>query len=358
MLAVSRKRLRGLSSPALAIDTSTFRHSIAARISGLPANWRRAAAFAGVSDVDTFLVHLGRSIAAALESVAQSAESAHVQLSEMRAALHASIDARCDELRAMLDSAQSAKAAALELELVAVDASLEKWRAVYSTVCAASSSLSDADLETQHATLSSRLVEVETHLQVLPTAVVEPPLVGLLADTPALLSNIGSLGRVLAPLSVTAANLILLDVPSSVRPGGTLHLHLSLGARHAAQSAEELEVSLGRLVEATQVDALLEGPGIVPQQLQVTFVHDTCQRCLRVSLGIPALSSRDSHVNVTALRIAGQPLLGPPFMIQIRQGVMAPLILRYSSAPFGTTPCISPEGRVYCPPGLGNEVVV
>ena len=69
---------------------------------------------------------------------------------------------------------------------------------------------------------------------------VELPLpVGLLADAPALLSSIAVYGRVLEPLPITAAsNLSLEVVPSRVRPDGTMRLRLSLGARHAAQSAE------------------------------------------------------------------------------------------------------------------------
>jgi len=46
----------------------------------------------------------------------------------MRATLHAAIDARCDDLEAGLSRAESAKIAALERELVAVDAALERWR--------------------------------------------------------------------------------------------------------------------------------------------------------------------------------------------------------------------------------------
>ena len=69
---------------------------------------------------------------------------------------------------------------------------------------------------------------------------VEPPLVGLLADAAALLSSIVCFGRVLAPLAITASDLSLASVPKSVFPHNTLQLRLSLGARHAAQSAEEL----------------------------------------------------------------------------------------------------------------------
>ena len=63
----------------------------------------------------------------------------------------------CDALAASVDSAEASKTAALEPELVSVDAALERWRAESGAVREAASSLSDVDLEKQHATLSSRL---------------------------------------------------------------------------------------------------------------------------------------------------------------------------------------------------------
>ena len=362
MPAVTRKRIRGLSSPTVAVNSSaSLRHTLAARVNRSmrnPPNWHGEAASVVTLDVGAFLVHLGRSISDGLKSVADSAEAARAQLRETRFSLHAAVDDRCDELAIKIESTEASKVASLERELVTVDAALERWRAESGAVREAVSTLSDAQLDAQFATLSACRGEMEAQLQALPTAVVEPPFVGLLADSPALLSSIACFGRVISPLPVTANDLSLEGVPSNVRPGDTLCLRLSLGARHAAQSTEELEVSLGRLVEATQVETTLEGPGIAPQQLQAILVHDPGQRCLRISLGIPAMSSRDSHVSMVPIRIAGQPVPRPPIMIEVRQGVMVPLTLRCTLAKFGTTPCISPEGRVFCPPGKGDEVLV
>jgi hypothetical protein len=57
------------------------------------------------------------------------------------------------------------KTAALERELISVDAALERWRADSGVVRETVASLSDADLEEQYASLSSRLDNTEAQLQ-------------------------------------------------------------------------------------------------------------------------------------------------------------------------------------------------
>ena len=359
MPAATRKRLRYIPGEAGTTDASTRRCALAARVEPLsPHFWHHAASSHGVSGADAFLVHLGQSIAASLLSVAESSETARAQLREARTTLHAAIDARCDELGVSIASSEATKTAALERELVAADAALEKWRAVSTSVCEAVLSLTDADLEEQHASLSSRLDDMEAQLQALPTAVVEPPLVGLLADEPALLSSIAGFGRVLAPLPITADDFIVKGVPSCVRRGNTLYLCLALGARHAAQSAEELEVSLGRLVKDTRVESTLEGPG-VEQTLLASLAPHALRRCLRISLDVPSGASRDARVKMSVVSVAGKSVSGLPLSVPAYRGVLPPLVLQCTSAPSDyTTPCISPEGRVYCPPGDGPEVLV
>ena len=72
---------------------ASFRSALASRVAGeTPHFWRRAAASAGVSDVDAFLVHLGQSITAALQSVAEASAGARDQLRETRGLLHAAVD--------------------------------------------------------------------------------------------------------------------------------------------------------------------------------------------------------------------------------------------------------------------------
>ena len=346
---------------------STRRGVLASRIANTtPHFWDHAAESAGVSGADAFLLHLGRSITAALQAVAESAEAARTKLRETRAALHAAIDERCDALMANIDSAEASKTTALERELVSVDAALERWRAESAAVRDAVSTLSDADLKEQHATLSSRFDDLEAQLQSLPTAVVEPPSVGLLADTPALLASIAGFGRVLAPLPVTAADLSLEGVPSRVKPGGILLLKLSLSARHAAQSAEELEVSLGRLPQEFRVDAtvvVVEEPGrarVQPQWLQTTVAPDASQRCLIVSIeACSPYVGGSASLHIGSMHVAGQPVSGLPLCVPVVRGVAPPFVLPCRTAANDyTTPCITSVGQIYCPPGDGFDVEV
>ena len=220
--AATRKRLR----EAIAANKdpeSSSRGILAARATpeSTPFFWRQAASLAEVSGADAFLAHLGRSITAALQSVSESAEAARAQLRTTRAALHAAIDTRCDELEASLESAEIGKVVTLERELFAVDAALERWRADSSAVHEALASMCDADLETHYATLSSRLDDTEEQLRMLPTAVMEPPHVGLSAVPSEVLECIAGFGRVISPLAVAVADLSVKDAPAVVRPGAT-----------------------------------------------------------------------------------------------------------------------------------------
>ena len=200
---------------------------------------------------------------------------------------------------------------------------------------------------------------MESRLQALVTVIVEPPCVGFQSLSVAQLSSIAGFGRVLAPLAITAADVTLEGLSGIVCPGDTLCLRLSLDARYASQSAEELEVSLGGLVGATRVEATL-GSCIdsEPQPLQATLTPNSTQRCMLVSIRIPTRAySADLHV---AVYVAGQRLAGHPLARRLYNGFTAPLVLQRSTSTggVGTTPCVSLQGRVYCPPGDGPEVVV
>ena len=144
-----------------------------------------------------------------------------------------------------------------------------------------------------------------------------------------------------------------------MRLGVPLQLRLSLGARHAAQSAEELEVSLGRLVGITRVEVTVEGQGVERQALHMTLTPVSSQHSLLVSLETPVYSSHGTTLNVRAISVLGKPvaLPLPPLCIPGFRGIVTPLQLnrRVESV---TTPCISPEGHIYCPPGDGPEVLM
>ena len=362
MPAATRKRLRDKSAAGL--TAGSIRSALASRVAqATPIMWQRAATSAGVAGFDAFFIHLGRSITDALQTVTESSEAARVLLRETQASLHAAIDARCVELVANINSAEASKSAALERELVAVDAALERWQAESLAVREALSSLSDADLEAQHESLSSRLGDLESQLHALPPAVVEPPFVGLLGVATALLSSISSFGRVLAPIPITAADLSLEGVPERVRLGSTLHLCLTLGKRHADQSAEELDMSLVRLARATQVEASLEGPGVKPSPLQSVLAPDASNRCLAVCLEIPTFSDPSatsfSAVAVTVF-VDGLPASGAPLRVcrPVFGGISTPLQLGHCDHYRMIALCISPEGWIYAPCSQSDEVLV
>ena len=147
------------------------------------------------------------------------------------------------------------------------------------------------------------------------------------------------------------------DMPSKVRPGGTLRLRLSLGARHATQSAEELEVSLDRLAGAIRVDATLEGPGVEPLILESTIASDAARRCVIVSLDIPSDCSGGTGVVISAVSVNGQAMPGLPLRIPVSLGIVAPFRLQMDIDIF-VNPSISHEGRFYCPTGVSPAVLV
>lgn len=171
--------------------------------------WRASATAAGVSGADAFLCHLSRSISAALECLAASAEAARVRLRAARDVIRGNDNPHFDELEARIALAESSKRIALERELCAVDAVLEVLRDKWNAATLAVAALSDAELLSQHAELVARLDDADAQLLALPTGVVEPPVVGLVVDDSALLANTAAFGRIIAPSAVTAADLAL-----------------------------------------------------------------------------------------------------------------------------------------------------
>ena len=277
-----------------------------------------------------------------------SAEAARSKLRELRLAVHAAVDERFDELERKVDAAEATKAMALERELVAVDAALERWRSDSAAFKDFVDALSDADLEAQHATLSSRIDDMGTRLQGLPTAVMEPPHVGVEDCLSAVLAALGDCGRIVAPLPVTAADLRL-EKPSEnsfAPPGSTLRLRLSLSSRYMAQSTEELSLSLGMLVNCTAIEAAFEAPGIEPRALGATFALSTTSRSLLVTLPLVAPSPACGGVVISSIFVAGLPVEGLPLRICVRQGIRAPLRLQGMSY----SPCIFPDGLILLPP--------
>ena len=100
-----------------------------------------------------------------------------------------------------------------------------------------------------------------------------------------------------------------LIMPGNLMARQTLCFSLRLGARLAIQSAEELEVPLGRLVEAADVETTL----IEQQLLRVKLTPNIDQRCKYTSCYIPPSFSGNAVVTVRAVSVARRPEMGLTF---------------------------------------------
>lgn len=148
---------------------------------------------------------------------------------------------------------------------------------------------------------------MEAPLQALPTVVVEPPVVRLVCETSAILAAVAGFGHVIAPLSITAADLSLQGVPKSLRSGKALTFALTLGARHAAQCEEQISVSLSRLIVGTVADVFCFGVA-EPQAFATSISHDSALHSLIVSSIVPATFT--GGITIQSITIAGQPVRG------------------------------------------------
>jgi hypothetical protein len=170
-MPANRKRARDFTETAVVthFSASAFRSALVSRCghNSPPGRWQAAAAAAGVSGADAFLCHLGRSIAAALQSIPAKAEAARALLRSTRAALLSAVNSRCDELEARINDVESDKIATLERELCAVDAALECLRAGRGAAAEASASLEDSELAARDDELTARLDAAESQLLAL-----------------------------------------------------------------------------------------------------------------------------------------------------------------------------------------------
>ena len=355
MSRASRKRSRNATSslplPSVANlpNVVSLREALAARIDCIPASWRDAASAAGISGIDPFLCHLGRCVNAALHALPESAEAARLSLRILRSSLHDAIDARCNELECRINSSEAAKVAALERELVTIDAALERWRSDGTAVGAALASLSDTDLVVQQATLTSRLDDLETQLMALSTSAVELPVVGLTADMPTVMSSLTGFGRVLSPSPITAADLTLQGVPTHASPGCSLTLcFVPQGAVHASQSAEELEVALRATVATLRVDACLRTTDDTVLNLQSVITLDVATRTVIISVAVPASAPAGASVCVASVRVAGKCVVGG-LSVKVRCGMSTPLRRPIANLDVCSTPCISRCGTLFAP---------
>lgn len=302
-------------------SVAALRAALAARCGddSPPGPWRAAAAAAGVSGADAFVCKLSSSIVAALEDLAVSAEVARSQLVAVSVRVEDNMKPYVDELVTRIATIEMSKRVALELELCAVDATLERLQDARGTVADAVASLSDAELEERHSVLAAGLDAADAQLLALPTSVVEPPYVGLVIDRPKLLAGIAAFGRVVSPRAIAPADLVPDRVPRHTWPSNTLQLRLSVrGALHMSASAEELEISLGSAVAAMHVDVTLESEGAATQPLPVGVVIDWGK--VVISISVPGTAAVGSSVCFGPLTVSGQSVAGLPRTLRVQVG--------------------------------------
>ena len=363
-MSLSGKRGRGVavateagsapdSAASVPVPADAARAALRARCGNdSPAGaWQAAAAAAGVSGPDAFLCHLGRSVCAALESVPASAEAARSELRALCTGPHPAVDPRLCELEGRINDAESIKVAALERELCAVDAALERLRDARAEATRAADSLGDDELLRLHATLTDGLDASDAKLLALPTGVVEPAHVGFVADQPALLAGGAVIGRVVSPRAVTAADLSLAHTPKTVRPRQEfLRLRLELtSAAHATQHNDELELSLGAAASAMLVTVALPPTAGVAAPARLAAVVASG---MEVDIPLPGDLTHGATICIGPCTVYGQALasLAVPARVPVRLSMLAPLRVRLRSPRRrirGTSMGISAGGLLY-----------
>lgn len=325
-----RARKRARITTAATPSTAALRAALATRCCKdyPPGAWRCAAAAVGISGADAFLRHLSSSFSSAIESLASSTEAARAQLQSVREARAADVGATplCDELEMGIDEAVSSKRVALERELCAVDSVLGQIRVDRIAVKEAAASLSDAELIAHYTKLTARLDAAEAQLLILPTAVVDPPFVGLVVGELALLAGNAIIGRVVAPRAIPAAELAIECASSCALRGCNLLIRLVMKSAHSAsQPAEELKVALEFVAAATHVKASLAIEGVAPEPVRTDVSADLLGRCIVISTVVPATAPVGSSVCFGPLVVSGHPVAGMPSSLRVKVGWVCPM---------------------------------
>jgi hypothetical protein len=367
--AASRKRVRGPDSqPAsndvdLTGDDSEYsggsRRRIEILLESLPPDWNVMAARYDVKPyVDEVLCAMGKAVAASLRSVEESAEEARQHLLSLRAALHAAIDTRFEDLLASLDAARCAKVSALERELEQVDAALERTRQEHAAAREAVASKSDSELDALSVDLTARLKDVSALLATLPHGPVEPSLLRLDLDEGALLSSIRTAGTVLAPRGMHAADVVLRDLPMYAHPGRPLQFELALCDDYPCHTPAELEAAAASLAFHVRVNVSLE-TGAESQPLVATLVP--ANGALAASVAIPEFASVCAEVVVSSVTVAGQLVTAGhvlPARLRVVAGMHAPLRIEDAAIVDVCAPVITLDGTLYAPRHGAPDVLI
>jgi hypothetical protein len=177
----------------------------------------------------------------------------------------------------------------------------------------------------------------------LPQAPVEPTCVALNTSAPESALS----ASVLAPRSITTADIGVEGPTQYVHPGSSLQFSLVLGPTYECRSPLELREALLAAARVTAIElSFLSGPGAPASDLEplVPVVSVNALRpSLDITLEVPAGAVRGSTVQVSSIRVAGLLIEAFPKVIEVTLGMHTPLLISDASLTSETllTPCIS-----------------
>jgi hypothetical protein len=311
-----------------------------------------------------------------------------------------------------VDSIAASKVAALEAELVALDAVLERipreLEAIRTEACALSVHPAPTDDDRSACQrLHSRLDALEGAVNALPAEPVEPAAIVFTLETPdpappgsqsATASNLGSVEGMRA---ITAAAVKVGPLPGFARAGSLLTFTVECieGFLECGRAADEANAVLGRLLRVSVsllpcVSSLRESPQLPPPlarpasggaaaarnshptllvgrqesmpcshvaafpesvayplKVSVGYERTGCCRAV-VSITVPLGVPHGSAVQINSVAVAGAPsthVPGFPLSVIVVGGLAAPLDLADVVHGFSTQPCSSIGGTLYLP---------
>jgi hypothetical protein len=340
---------------------ATTQQDVNDRLDKLPRKWTEAASTYGVPpQLDAVLCASGKHIARSIQSVTEAAEAAKQKLERLRVTLHAAIDRRIDDLLATASAAASAKIAALESELEKLDQVLERTRREHAAARTTMTTLDDAAFRVLRGDMAALLEALNDMIAALPVGPVEPAVFSVDTDIDSLISEISTIGTVVAPRGVLARHVEVRGLSKHTLPGRPLQFELALSADYPCIAPAELEAASASLVPHVHVDVLLVR-GEVSQPLTATLAPSARGRGVVVSVAVPVSAGRDSKVVIHGISVVGQLVTqgqSLPAHVAVVTGMLAPLRLEGAASHASSTPVISSDGTLYAPRFDSPDVLV
>lgn len=269
------------------------------------------------------------------------------------------ITASYEALVADILHAEASKTAALEAELVAADALLERTENEIREIVYLSSSATDDSIITLEPGLSARLAEVVAVLRASPRGPQGDPTL-ILVNAAHGESPYGDAFGFLRTSCIVAAELSLLCPRTRrIQPGGVASILIlfkeDVGTAAFGGSQAEAAATLAKHLV---VQAWLAAGPDVPRRLVVHTVARLLGPDIGISVSIccPRDVPPDSHIVVESMRTYGEALSCWAFPLVLRvgpcTGISSPGLIPEYGADYQTL-CVTDDARVYVPAGSG-----